>query len=211
MGAEALSKRLNWQTISGKNAKRKELLVKDALQDCLRHEGDYKVIYQPQDFASIYSDKIYPDGLPDVILDNIYRPKEPSNCFKWGFVPDYAIENRRTGKKIFIELKTQNGWVEGGKPADGRGNVHERACKHFTPGITKLERKVSGINDINFKPFIIIFTGNITLDPRRNSEIYFWFQGYEDNYFMWRPDPDGMYPIKTLFNYIKYKVLPHLS
>ena len=55
MGAEALSKRLNWQTISGKNAKRKELLVKDALQDCLRHEGDYKVILTILIFSSASS------------------------------------------------------------------------------------------------------------------------------------------------------------
>lgn len=210
MSAEALSKRLNWQTLSGKNAENKELLVRDALEECLRDEGNYKVVYQPKDFDRIYSDTIYPDGLPDSILNNIYRPKEPKGGFKWGFDPDYTIQNLDTGKKIFIELKTQNGWVEGGKPADGRGNVHERACKHFTPGIMKLERKASGITDPNFLPFVIIFTGNITRDPRRNSEIYFWFQGFEDNYFMWRPK-SGTYPLDTLSDYLKNKLLPHLQ
>lgn len=47
MGAEALSKRLNWQTLSGKNAKKKELLVRDALEEYLRDEGNYKVVYHP--------------------------------------------------------------------------------------------------------------------------------------------------------------------
>lgn len=61
-------------------------------------------------------------------------------------------------------------------------------CKLFTPGLIKEYRKVSGINNPDILPFWVVLEGDITRDPKRNREIAFWFDSYDKNYFMWRPN-----------------------
>lgn len=91
-------------------------------------------------------------------------------------------------KILFGEIKRQDGWVEGRKSNAGRGNVHERLCKLFTPGLIKAYRKIGGIDSKKILPFWVVFEGDITRDPKRNREIAFWFDKYKSNYFMWRPN-----------------------
>ena len=54
------------------------------------------------------------------VLDEIYTPSKK----KWrhGVVPDYAIDNIKTHKTLYVEVKRQDGWVEGKTRSDGRGN-----------------------------------------------------------------------------------------
>lgn len=40
-------------------------------------------------------------------------------------------------------------------------------------------------------PFWVVFEGDITRDPKRVREITFWYDHYQDNYFMWRPNESG--------------------
>jgi len=113
----------------------------------------------------------------------------------------FELYNLDTNKTIYIESKRQDGWVEGGKRSDGRGNVHERSCKFFTPGLLKALRQKSGITVENALPFWVIFQGNITRDPCRVREITCWYDGYPGHYFFWR---DTTNPEDLLNHFIKY-------
>jgi len=118
---------------------------------------------------------------------------------------DFAIRNLQKGKTLFGEIKRQDGWVEGKAPKDGRGNVHERSNKYFSPGLLKILRGASKLPD-DILPFWVIFVGDITRDPRRNREIAFWYQENPENYFMWRNTED----IKPVLDFFKKNLLRHL-
>ena len=45
-------------------------------------------------------------------------------------------------------------------------------------------------------------TGDITRDPKRNREIAFWFNGYEHNFFMWRPGMGAEPLVEHFFKYL---------
>ena len=122
------------------------------------------------------------------------------------FFHDYAIDNTATGKTIYIEVKRQDGWVEGGKRADGRGNAHERSCKFFTPGLLKIIRKEAGLGS-DILPFWTVFQGNITRDPCRVREITCWYDSHKAHFFFWRDAPD---PTK-LFDHFDEYVRPLLE
>jgi len=121
---------------------------------------------------------------------------------KHGVSPDFAIDNKETGKTIYVEVKRQDGWVEGKKRSAGRGNAHERLCKYFTPGLLQILRKQGKINEPNL-PFWIIFQGDITRDPCRVREITCWFNGYAANYFFWRNTEDKSPLVEHFLEYIK--------
>lgn len=142
---------------------------------------------KPKHLKNLYSHV----ELSKQVLEEIYNPNMDLSSKKWGIVPDFAIENSQTKKILFGEIKRQDGWIEGKKPNDGRGNVHERFSRYFTPGLLKECRKISGINNKEILPFWIIFSGDITRDPKRVREITFLFDEYTDNFFMWRPNRSG--------------------
>ena len=116
-------------------------------------------------------------------LSEIYNPEEVIT--RHGVNPDYAITNKETNKTIYVEVKRQDGWVEGGTRADGRGNAHERSCKFFTPGLQNKLREYGNLAD-GITPFWVVFTGDITRDPCRVREIKLWYEGIPEHYFMWR-------------------------
>jgi hypothetical protein len=125
--------------------------------------------------------------------------------YKWGINMDFAIRNKQNKKSLFGEIKRQDGWIEGKSSSAGRGNAHERSCKYFTPGLLKIIREISGIS-IEILPFWVVFVGDITRDPKRNREIAFWFQQYENNYFMWRNTND----VSALLDFFENNLLPDL-
>jgi hypothetical protein len=127
---------------------------------------------------NIYVD--YP--LPSDVETTIYHPDEP--IVHHGISPDYAIENLITKKILYVEVKRQDGWVEGKPRSAGRGNAHERACKLFTPGLINIYRYYGNIQPPAL-PFWIVFQGDITRDPCRVREIYFWFSGFSPHFFLW--------------------------
>jgi len=120
-------------------------------------------------------------------LTEIYTPDKEIKHH--GINPDYAIDNTATNKTLYVEVKRQDGWVEGGKRSDGRGNAHERSCKYFTPGLLEILRKQGNLGK-DALPFWTVFQGDITRDPCRVREITCWYQGYENHFFFWRNSKD---------------------
>ena len=153
------------------------------------------MISKPKCFERLYIDV----ELTKEELATIYTPDKPIK--KHGIQPDGAIRNRRTGKIIFVEIKRQDGWVEGKTRFAGRGNAHERLCKYFTPGLLVKLREAGSIKSPNL-PFWIVFQGDITRDPCRVREITFWFGNYKANYFFWRNTKEADSLIEHFEKYI---------
>lgn len=183
MGKKELSHRANWQEQGGKKALKAEKNFYDVFKLHFKNT-DYVLHKHPGHLKNLYT-KVQ---LSEQVLSQIYNPPIDLEKTEWGVKPDFAIENTRTKKILFGEIKRQDGWVENKKQTDGRGNAHERLCKLFTPGLLNAYRKIGGIDSNDILPFWVIFEGDITRDPKRNREIAFWFNGYDKNYFMWRPN-----------------------
>ena len=183
MGKKELSGRDNWQELSGTKATLAENNLYDVFRLHLR--GTKYVLHKkPKHLKNLYANV----QLPENVLSQIYNPPIDLERTKWGISPDFAIENTQTGKILFGEIKRQDGWVEDKDPSAGRGNAHERLCKLFTPGLMKAYREIGGIHSPDVLPFWVVFEGDITRDPKRNREVAFWFDQYDKNYFMWRPN-----------------------
>ena len=134
---------------------------------------------KPKEFKKLYVDQV----LSDSVLEQIYTPDKPIKTH--GITPDYALRNVSNNKSLYVEVKRQDGWVEGKKRSDGRGNAHERSCKYFTPGLIRILRNAGQIKEPAL-PFWTVFIGDITRDPCRVREITLWYGDYENHFFMWR-------------------------
>ncbi len=209
MASHELRNRANWQTISGARALAVEELFKVSLQSALDsvYEGQFRVERHPKEFGDIYS--TYP--LHQEVLDRIHNVDlsatwSNGRCrYKWGISMYFAIRNLSNGKTLFGEIKRQDGWIETTNMHAGRGNAHERSCKYFSPGLTRVLRETSGLSE-QILPFWIIFVGDITRDPRKNREIAYWFQEYTSNYYMWRNIED----VGDMLDFFENNLLPYL-
>ena len=183
MGSSELKLRQNWQSLSGlKSAAAEQDFF--STMDLLFEDTEYIITSRPNEFARIYEN--WP--LSDVDSKAIYNPDRE---YRHGFHPDYSITNSVSKKKIFVEIKRQDGWVEGLPRNAGRGNAHERLCKYFTPGLLKILSNESKIE--KGLPFWIVFIGNITRDPCRVREVTCWFDSYTDHFLFWRDEnPDAL-------------------
>ena len=182
MGTNELRNRAIWQDVSGAKASSAEYNFFNVFQKVF--DGtNFTIRKQVLEFGTIYVD--YP--LSEQTLSEIYSPSTPIK--KHGITPDYAIEHRETGKTLYVEVKRQDGWVEGKTRKAGRGNAHERSCKYFTPGLLNIMRKEGRIPQ-NALPFWVVFQGDITRDPCRVREITCWFHTYLDHCFFWRDTTD---------------------
>lgn len=186
MGSEANRLRKKWQDYSGKNAVIAEKSFFETFE-ILFKDTEYKIRSKPREFSNIYVDI----ELSEHVISEIYKPSEPIT--KHGVSPDYAIDNMTTGKTIYVEVKRQDGWVEGKSRSAGRGNAHERSCKFFTPGLIKILREKGKIKEPAL-PFWTVFQGDITRDPCRVREITCWYDKYIEHYFFWRnsKNPDKL-------------------
>lgn len=182
MSSSHLRKRSNFQKASGEKAGKAESIFFEAFK---KHfdQTDFTVRPKPNEFCSIYVNV----KLTDEEKNKIYNPKQPVK--RHGITPDFAIENGKTGKILYVEVKRQDGWVEGKKRSAGRGNAHERSCKFFTPGLLKVLREKGGIAHAAL-PFWTVFVGEITRDPCRVREVTCWFDNYSNHFFMWRDVSD---------------------
>jgi len=191
MGSEALRGRDVWQDYSGANAANAERDFFSVFASSFRGT-DYRVRSKPKEFKHIYVDV----ELEEQVLSEIFNPSEPIT--QHGVSPDYCIDNTKSGKTLYVEVKRQDGWVEGGKRSDGRGNAHERSCKFFTPGLLSVLRSQSKIAEPAL-PFWVVFQGDITRDPCRVREISLWYRGVENHHFFWR-DSTNEKPLLEHFN-----------
>lgn len=204
MAKRELQGRDNWQTKSGPSGKArvagKNLIT--VFREAFRGT-EYIISDHPTDLKHLY-EKV---ELSPETLSQIFNPDKTTmkNAQKrgWGVSPDFSIKNTKTGKILFGEIKRQDGWVEGKDPSAGRGNAHERMCKLFTPGLMKAYRQIGKITDTSILPFWVVLEGDITRDPKRNREISFWFDEYDKNFFMWRPDMSGDELVEHFNMYLK--------
>jgi len=195
MGAIALRLRKIWQLISGKKAGVAEKKFYEVFSK--EFEGsDLKIRKRPKEFRDIYS-KI---ELSKEVLAKIYNPDE---TWTHGAVIDFAIDNIKTKKTLYVEVKRQDGWVEGKPKSAGRGNAHERSCKFFTPGLLKILREHGKLgNDV--LPFWIVFRGDIARDPKRVREITCWYAEYSAHFFMWSNSASDKLLISHFNNKLKH-------
>ncbi len=193
MGSDENRLRKKWQDYSGKNA---GIAEKDFYETfkIVFENTDFRIRSKPKEFSNIYVNV----ELDEQILSEIYTPGKPIT--KHGVSPDYAIDNIRTKKTIYVEVKRQDGWVEGKKRAAGRGNAHERSSKYFTPGLLKTLRENANLGK-DVLPFWTVFQGDITRDPCRVREITLWYGEYHAHFFLWR---DTSNPEKLLEHFDKH-------
>ena len=199
MGSKHLRGRATWQDYSGENAGRAERNFHEVfLQE---FEGtDFTVRANPKEFKELYVGV----ELSEQVLGEIYTPDVPIT--KHGLTPDYAIDNPSNNKTLYVEVKRQDGWVEGKKRSAGRGNAHERSCKFFTPGLLKALREKGGLGE-EALPFWTVFQGDISRDPCRVREITLWYADYSAHFFMWL-DTKNPAPLVGHFNqYLKSLLL----
>jgi hypothetical protein len=200
MGSKELRTRATWQDYSGDNAAKAERSFEKTFQEHFL-SSDFRIRSKPSEFRDIYV------GFPlsPEVKASIYNP--PEQIKRHGIMPDYAIDNVRSKKTLYIEVKRQDGWVEGGKRSDGRGNAHERSCKYFTPGISELLREKGGIREEKSLPFWVVFMGDVTRDPCRVREISFWYQNFESHFFMWRDQSDSTLLLAHFDSRLKHLLL----
>lgn len=195
MGSSANRLRAKWQDYSGKNAGNAERSFYETFQ-ILFDDTEYEIIPKPKDFDKIYVDV----KLSEKETSEIHNPKIVIK--KHGISPDYSIHNKETGKTIYVEVKRQDGWVEGGKRSDGRGNAHERSNKFFTPGLQKILKEKGKLGD-GVLPFWTVFQGDITRDPLRVREIKLWYDDHHAHYFLWRDQKNPAPLIEHFITHIK--------
>lgn len=193
--------RNKWQDYAGRNATNAEHNFVNVFQT-LFENTEYEIIAKPKLFSNIYVN--VPLSLEE--QKEIYNPQKAIT--KHGIQPDAMISNTKTHTHIFIEIKRQDGWVEGKPRSAGRGNAHERLCKYFTPGLLKVLKKESNIKrKSTYYPFWIVFQGDITRDPCRVREIELWFDKYKANYFFWRDTHNA----DSLVGHFEKYIVPLLS
>lgn len=183
MGSKALRSRSIWQDISGTQATLAEQNFYTVFMVAFGGTT-FRIRSKPNEFRNIYTDVV----LDPSVAAEIYCPAEAIN--RHGISPDYALNNLATKKTLYVEVKRQDGWIEGGKRSDGRGNAHERSCKYFTPGLLKVLRRQGHIPPPDL-PFWTVFLGDITRDPCRVREITLWYEGFESHFFFWRNPKDA--------------------
>jgi len=199
MGSEANRLRKKWQDYGGHSATVAEHDFYSVF-NYLFMNTPYRLIRQPKKFSKIYVNV----ELPQSELNAIYVPAEEVTTH--GIKPDALIKNIESGKEIYVEVKRQDGWVEGKDRSAGRGNAHERLCKYFTPGLSKMMKKESKITG-DALPFWIVFQGDITRDICRVKEIRFWFDGNDTNVFFWRDTND----VDSLIAHFEKHIAPLLD
>ena len=202
MGKKELSTRKNWQEMSGLMAKKKKKDLYIVFRKAFENTS-YILYEKPNHLKNLYAQV----KLSEEVKNQIFNPNINLEKTKWGITPDFAIENRKTNKILFGEIKRQDGWVEGKNPSAGRGNAHERLCKLFTPGLLKALKDKSGITSEEILPFWVVFEGDITRDPKRVREITYWFDKYDKNFFMWRPNMTN----EDLVNFFEHNLKKYLD
>lgn len=193
MGSKANRTRKKWQDYSGLKAGSAEQDLYSVFLNEFKNT-DFQIRPKPKEFSNIYVNI----KLSKQELLEIYTPV--NGITRHGVFPDYAIDNLKTQKTLYIEVKRQDGWVEGGVRSDGRGNAHERSCKFFSPGLLKILREHGKLGD-GVLPFWTVFQGNITRDPCRVREITCWYDEYTAHYYLWR---DSKNPIPLIKHFNKH-------
>jgi hypothetical protein len=191
MGTRELRGRATWQDYSGSNAGNAEKSFYEVFSQAFSGT-DLSIRAKPGELSEIYVGV----ELHKSVLSEIYCPE--GGITRHGVRPDYAIDNKKLGKTLYVEVKRQDGWVEGKPRSAGRGNAHERSCKYFTPGLLRILGKHGNLGN-EVLPFWIVYQGDIARDPCRVREVTLWFDEWIAHFFMWR-DSKNPKPLLDHFN-----------
>lgn len=195
MGKKELKGRQNWQQEGGLKAEGAEKEFFNLLTKTFENTN-YRIREKPREMNNIYNSI----SLPPEMLQKIYNPDE---TWVHGIIPDYAIDNVKTNKTLYVEVKRQDGWVEGKPRNAGRGNAHERSNKLFTPGLQRVLRNFGHIEEPHL-PFWVVFQGDIARDPKRVREIHFWYAEEKNHFFLWHDTADDKALIKHFEEKLKH-------
>lgn len=122
---------------------------------------DYRIIDHPADLRSIFVDG---EG-------------------SLGVVPEASIENLKTGRKFFVEVKKQG----------PNGNAEERGFKHHTVQFYKVLHDLYGYD---YHPFVTVWCENLATDRRYVLKAQYLFE--PENYFLWKDYDLGL--LRTYLN-----------
>jgi hypothetical protein len=201
MASIDLSKRDNWQTESGEKAAKTEHLIINILREHIANKySNLRFTGKPKFLNNIYKNT----QLDENEITEIHNASYKSH----GIIPEFLIVNTETNKSIIGEIKRQDGWIEGGKPKDGRGNADERLGKYFFPGVMKIIREKTNQHG-EVIPIFAIFDGNITRDPKQVRKLRTFFTGYENNLFLYRRMLEGY--TEKLINHFDRHIIPMLG
>lgn len=98
------------------------------------------------------------------------QPRELRDLFQWadrdaglrayGVQPDLGLRHRETGRVLYVEAKRQ----------DRRGNAHERAARHYTPGfVAELRRRT----EMPYHAYATVFCDALAHEQRYAARIPF--------------------------------------
>lgn len=187
-----LSERAIWQDRANADGAQLEQVVRDVLVAYLGDMPQYEVDDKPKDLKEIYRARqsvnldlanlvarverdLRVRGIDLDLTNLVARPQRRQGAL--GVEPDLAIRNRTKGTTIWVEIKRQK--------ADG--NVHERACKYFAPGLVRRAEELTNVK----RPFYFIFAGGMVDTPgesdKYHAAIDTWFDapGWEDHVLKW--------------------------
>lgn len=148
MDSESLSKRKKQPGHDRSFIKSEELFAE--VTRSVFHESLYETTLQPNDLSKIFS-----GGLAEK---------------KYGLRPEMSVKCKRTGKRIYFEVKKQG----------PRGNAEERACKHHTNQFYKLMKERYSLP---YHPFVTIFCEHLATEKRYTTKFPYLFEA--SNYFLW--------------------------
>jgi hypothetical protein len=121
----------------------------EAAKQCLS-EADYIIEAKPTDLSDLFAD--------------------PTGGRTLGLRPELKIESRKTGRKLFIEVKKQG----------DHGNAEERAMKHHTLQFRKTLHARYGYP---YHPYVTIFCEALAVNPRYTTKFPYMIE--PDHYFLW--------------------------
>lgn len=117
-------------------------------------------------------------------------PKADGNG-AYGVIPEVSVTSRKTGKKLFFEVKKQG----------PRGNADERACKHHTVQFYRTLKELLGYN---YHPFFTVFCEDLATDVRYVSKHPFFYEAGQ--FFSWVG-----YDLESLEKFVKELCEKHLA
>lgn len=135
------------------------------------------------------SEENFIQALQDLLPSDRYRivdhPRDLAGLLggRYGIVPEASIEYRKTGRKMYFEVKKQG----------ERGNADERACKHHT---VQFYKTLAAHTGYDYHAFCTVMCSALSWHERYTTKHPFYFE--EDHYLLWTD-----YDLSVLDEYLK--------
>lgn len=205
-----LARRGNWQIAAQHGGAMAEADTMTAIRSYLNrtYPDQWEVTTQPKDLEQIYYEYTYERD-----HSRYAKPAAPTSDDVWydeasktfvtvsgskamggGCRPDGKIQNKATGRCIFIECKNQA----------AAGNAHERGAKYATASVIGHVQKKLGVT---YHPFGHIFTGAMVESRKYVIELETTYGFAGANLFLWRKER----PVEPLIQWLNEIILPPLK